>query len=53
MQLQKLDVDLPDVDVAELSKDQTYLYAISMAIESGVRSEHLARQDPGPLAHSR
>lgn len=49
----KINVDLPDVDDAELSKDQKYLYAISMAIQSGVCSEDLARQDPGRLAHSR
>lgn len=50
---QKIDINLPVLNFKELSKDQKYLYEISQAIGSGSYPQDLAKQDPGPLAHSR
>lgn len=39
--------------IADLSRDQQYLYNIVQAIRSGTVSDDFAQQKPGPLNHSR
>lgn len=50
---QSIDCQIPEVDRNVLSKDQQYLFDISVAIKSGSCKEDLAVRDPGHLSHSR
>ena len=43
----------PDIDGADLSTDQQYLYNMCHAISVGQCSKDLALQKPGPIVHSR
>lgn len=44
---------LPNIDVEELSCDQSYLYQIISAIRTGYIDDDLLRQKPGPMLLSR
>jgi len=44
---------LPDIDLADLSRDQIYLYKIIKPIKTGLLSSDLLREKPGPMSHDR
>jgi hypothetical protein len=46
-------VDIPFVNVKDLSTDQKYLFEIHQAISNGNVSENLANRNPGNMSHSR
>ena len=43
---------LPDIDLADLSRDQTYLYKMIKAVKTGLISSDLLREKPGPMSHN-
>lgn len=49
----KIDSELPLVDVKDLSSDQKYLLEINQAVISGKVSDDLEKRNPGKLAHAR
>jgi len=49
----KIDVDLPTVDLRSLSTDQKYLWEITSAVSRGECTSALAQRHPGALNHSR
>ncbi|KAK3924212.1 2,6-dihydroxypyridine 3-monooxygenase [Frankliniella fusca] len=53
VQFEPIPVDLPFVDTTTLSKDQSYLKDICLAVSSGVCTEQLAKRYPGNLSHAR
>ena len=50
---ERIDCVIPDVDKADLSKDQKYLLKISNAIKYGACPPDLAATNSGPMSHSR
>ena len=44
---------LPDIDLVDLSRDQTSLYKMIKAIKTGLISSDLLREKPGPMSHAR
>jgi len=50
---EKIDADLPTVDLISLSTDQKYLWEITNAIACGECSPSLGQRSPGTLNHSR
>ena len=44
---------LADIDLADLSRGQTYLYKIIKAVKTGLISSDLLREKPGPMSHAR
>lgn len=44
---------LPDVETYNLSRDQAYLYKIIIAIRTGIISDDLLREKPGPISMAR
>lgn len=50
---EKIEVDLPEVNLKELSTDQNYLYQICTAISTGNCPSNLANKSPGKLSHAR
>ncbi len=49
----KIDTEIPDIDIAVLSKDQQYMLQIVHTIKSGVFPPDLSNRDPGSLNLSR
>lgn len=52
-QIIKPDVELPSIDVCDLSTDQKYLYEMVQAIGEGTVSSQLAAKQPGKISHAR
>lgn len=50
---EKIEVNLPVVDLKTLSTDQKYLYEICQGISLGNVSTSLSQREPGKMAHSR
>lgn len=50
---EKIESELPQIQVEILSSDQRYLLEICQAVNSGICSESFGFRDPGKLAHSR
>jgi hypothetical protein len=50
---QPIKVDIPFVDINDLSTDQKYLIDIHQAVSSGECNPDLSRRNPGKMAHSR
>lgn len=46
-------LDMPLLPTQDLSKDQKYLYEISVAISNGILPANLVHCNPGNLCHSR
>jgi len=44
---------LPDIDLADLSRDQTYRYNIIKAVKTGLISSDLLCEKSGPMFHAR
>lgn len=49
----KIETELPNVNLAELSTDQKYLYLICQAISTGNCPPNLANKSPGKMSHAR
>jgi hypothetical protein len=50
---EKIDCDMPTVDLKSLSTDQKYMWEIANAVSCGECSPALAQRQPGTLNHSR
>jgi len=50
---ERIECNLPEMDLTSLSKDQQYLYKAVHAINEGHFSDQLSVMEPGPLSHSR
>ena len=53
LNLTKIDCELPEVNVVDLSRDQQYLNDIRKAVSTGHCSVSLSHHDPGKLVMSR
>ena len=52
-EFEKIEVNLPEVNINELSTDQKYLWEITTAVSSGYCPLDLSKREPGTMNHSR
>ncbi|CAH2109254.1 unnamed protein product [Euphydryas editha] len=50
---ERIEFDFPPLDIKDLSKDQKYLYEMSIGISNGTISSDLSLRYPGNMCHSR